>query len=103
MQLVNHGSISSCHKDLGSATLNRKVGAALAPGVHPEKCSARDAHVPTTERLPNQWESFEMALAAGVFQSRTVWAWRGKLPSPATALPVAGLAHSVPGSGQATC
>lgn len=57
MQLVNHGSISSCHKDLGSATLNRKVGAALAPGVHPEKCCARDACVPTTERLPNQWES----------------------------------------------
>lgn len=71
---MNHSSISSCHKDLDSATFNRKVGAALARGGHPEKCSARDAQVPTTERLPNQSASFVMALAAAVFQSRTVWA-----------------------------
>lgn len=33
---MNRSSISSCHEDLDSATFNRKVGAALAPGVHPE-------------------------------------------------------------------
>lgn len=37
------------------------------------------------------------------FQSRTVWGWRGKLPGTATALPVAGLIHSVPRSKPATC
>lgn len=66
----------------------RSSGSGSAPG----KAQSADAGVPTTERLPNQSESFEMARSCRGFQSRTVWGWRGKLPGTATALPVAGLA-----------